>query len=107
MNWSASMVLRSENPPGRSAQAKQHQSLKGLASNQVFGEDRRCQLNDLPPLAGDTGPPTRRVFVFLGLGCSNQARITGPCARQETLESDSRQRGAEAPYRIMSASVSR
>jgi hypothetical protein len=48
-----------------------------------------------PPLAGDTGPPSQRVFVFLGLGCSETGpNHTGPCARKETLESDSRQRDA-------------
>jgi hypothetical protein len=42
--------------------------------DEIFGEDRSRQTSRSPPLAGDTGPPLRRVFVFLGLESSANQR---------------------------------
>ena len=37
-----------------------------LDANHMSGKDQGCHTPELPPLSGDTGPPPRRVFVFLG-----------------------------------------
>ena len=73
-----SSPFREPGQPRRSVQAKQPRCpSKGLAPNLNFEEDRACHSFDLPPLAGDTGPPSRRVFVFSGSRSSpNQRRIS-------------------------------
>ena len=39
---------------------------RGLTESAMSGKDQGCHTPELPPLSGDTGPPPRRVFVFLG-----------------------------------------
>src|SRR5271166_961426 len=56
-------------PPdeGRLRQSDAVSPTRGLAPIQFFGEAQNCQFADLSPVRRDTGPPLRRVFVFLGL----------------------------------------
>jgi hypothetical protein len=38
-----------------------------LDANHMSGKYRSCDTRSItPPLSGDTGPPPRRVFVFIG-----------------------------------------
>jgi hypothetical protein len=43
----------------------------------MLGKDRGCQTPDLSPAFGDTGPPPRRVFVFLGCEVSVYSESRG------------------------------
>ena len=77
---SASMGLRSENPPVAvgSGKASTFPHKGACVGSNFRGVSRLPQLR-CSPVRRDTGPPRRRVFVFLGLrfsesGAPNQAR---------------------------------
>jgi hypothetical protein len=80
MNWSASTILRSENPKGRRLQAKNYN--EGLAPNPDFGEDQRCHTLDLLPLAGAPARPLGGSSCFWVLVAPNQAEESRPYARK-------------------------
>jgi hypothetical protein len=70
---------------------------KSLRRIRFSGRLRLSNPFSLPPLAGDTGPPTRRVFVFLGLGCSESGPNHRALRGESLLFADSRQRRFRPP----------
>jgi hypothetical protein len=50
-------------------------SQRGLAPNLIFAEDQDCHIADRSPACG---PPSRRVFVFLGQPVSDLGRANRP-----------------------------
>ena len=51
------------------------------------GRSGLTRIPDLPPLAGDTGPPLRRVFVFLGVRSFESAANQGAASRKDRRHS--------------------